>query len=188
MTRLIGASGYSREDWIGPFHPEGARPGGMLARYAAHFDAAESIFAYWESLKIGGPKYLRDSKDIFVAKNKEYTGIQVAMKMGIKRIAIENTPAFKGKLFNILNDACYTDTAYAGLPRKPREPYFHVSKTGERTRLFVWLLRNLPFTREEYESAKDSDFARHIPLAGKRSNFQGYQERFPFRPPRTLDG
>ncbi|MBI4585651.1 MAG: DUF72 domain-containing protein [Planctomycetes bacterium] len=37
----IGASGWSYQDWIGPFYPAGTRSADFLARYAAHFPVVE---------------------------------------------------------------------------------------------------------------------------------------------------
>ncbi|MCL2001442.1 MAG: DUF72 domain-containing protein [Planctomycetes bacterium] len=44
---IVGASGYSYKDWVGPFYPEETRPGGMLAYYAARFDAVELNYTYY---------------------------------------------------------------------------------------------------------------------------------------------
>ena len=38
---LIGTSGYSFPDWVGPFYPPGTRPADFLPYYARHFDAVE---------------------------------------------------------------------------------------------------------------------------------------------------
>jgi uncharacterized protein YecE (DUF72 family) len=38
---LIGTSGYSFKDWVGPFYPPGTRPGEFLPFYSRSFDALE---------------------------------------------------------------------------------------------------------------------------------------------------
>ena len=48
---LIGTSGFSFRDWVGPFYPPGTRSGDYLAYYARHFDpraihAAQYFRAY----------------------------------------------------------------------------------------------------------------------------------------------
>ena len=47
-TAIVGTSGYSYKDWVGPFYPEGTKTAGMLAAYAARFDAVELNFAYYK--------------------------------------------------------------------------------------------------------------------------------------------
>lgn len=44
---IVGTSGYSYKDWVGPFYPEGTRAGEMLAYYAGRFGAAELNFSYY---------------------------------------------------------------------------------------------------------------------------------------------
>jgi uncharacterized protein YecE (DUF72 family) len=43
----IGTSGYSFEDWIGPFYPPGTAKGDMLGHYARHFDTVEVNSTYY---------------------------------------------------------------------------------------------------------------------------------------------
>jgi uncharacterized protein YecE (DUF72 family) len=38
---LVGTSGYSFKDWVGPFYPAGTRPGDFLPFYSRRFDALE---------------------------------------------------------------------------------------------------------------------------------------------------
>ena len=38
---VIGTSGYSFADWVGPFYPSGTKPGDFLSYYARSFDAVE---------------------------------------------------------------------------------------------------------------------------------------------------
>ena len=44
---LIGTSGYSFKDWVGPFYPEGLRPADLLPFYARHFPAVELNTTYY---------------------------------------------------------------------------------------------------------------------------------------------
>jgi uncharacterized protein YecE (DUF72 family) len=37
----IGTSGWSYDDWVGPFYPAGTQPGDYLAYYGQHFDVVE---------------------------------------------------------------------------------------------------------------------------------------------------
>jgi uncharacterized protein YecE (DUF72 family) len=37
----IGTSGWSYDDWVGPFYPVGTKPGDYLRHYAQHFDIVE---------------------------------------------------------------------------------------------------------------------------------------------------
>ncbi|ADI13963.1 DUF72 domain-containing protein [Truepera radiovictrix] len=41
MELYLGTGGYSNDDWVGLFYPEGTKPGDYLAHYAAHFNAVE---------------------------------------------------------------------------------------------------------------------------------------------------
>lgn len=47
MTIWLGTSGYSYDDWVGPFYPPGTRAGRMLAHYARHFPLVELNFTYY---------------------------------------------------------------------------------------------------------------------------------------------
>jgi uncharacterized protein YecE (DUF72 family) len=44
---LVGTSGYSFADWVGPFYPPGTRSGDFLAFYARHFDVVEVNSTYY---------------------------------------------------------------------------------------------------------------------------------------------
>jgi uncharacterized protein YecE (DUF72 family) len=44
---LIGTSGYSYEDWVGPFYPEGLNRREYLSFYAAEFPVVELNFSYY---------------------------------------------------------------------------------------------------------------------------------------------
>lgn len=43
----IGTSGYSYDDWIGPFYPEGTKKSEFLAYYRQHFPTTELNFTYY---------------------------------------------------------------------------------------------------------------------------------------------
>jgi len=44
---LIGTSGYSYEDWVGPFYPQGMQKRDFLGFYAAEFPVVELNFSYY---------------------------------------------------------------------------------------------------------------------------------------------
>lgn len=44
---LIGTSGYSYDDWVGPFYPAGMKKKDFLAWYSEHFKACEINFTYY---------------------------------------------------------------------------------------------------------------------------------------------
>src|SRR5262245_41518097 len=44
---LIGTSGYSFPDWVGPFYPPGTKSKDFLSLYAQHFDTVEVNSTYY---------------------------------------------------------------------------------------------------------------------------------------------
>ena len=44
---LVGTSGYSFADWVGPFYPAGMKSGDFLAYYSQHFEAVEVNTTYY---------------------------------------------------------------------------------------------------------------------------------------------
>lgn len=46
-TILVGTSGYSFPDWVGPFYPPGTKSGDFLGFYARHFDVVEVNSTYY---------------------------------------------------------------------------------------------------------------------------------------------
>jgi uncharacterized protein YecE (DUF72 family) len=44
---LVGTSGFSFPDWVGPFYPQGMKPGEFLGFYARHFDVVEVNSTYY---------------------------------------------------------------------------------------------------------------------------------------------
>ena len=44
---LIGTSGYSYTEWVGPFYPEGTKADSYLAHYASIFSTVELNFSYY---------------------------------------------------------------------------------------------------------------------------------------------
>ncbi len=44
---LVGTSGYSFADWVGPFYPAGTRSSDFLGYYAGHFDCVEVNTTYY---------------------------------------------------------------------------------------------------------------------------------------------
>jgi len=50
---LVGTSGFSYTDWVGPFYPPGTRGPAMLPLYAREFDALEINFTYYRLPAVG---------------------------------------------------------------------------------------------------------------------------------------
>ncbi|HUT59299.1 MAG TPA: DUF72 domain-containing protein [Phycisphaerae bacterium] len=44
---IVGTSGYSFDDWVGPFYPPGTRRGEMLSHYAQRFETVELNFTFY---------------------------------------------------------------------------------------------------------------------------------------------
>ena len=44
---LVGTSGYSYDDWVGPVYPEGSQKREFLALYAKEFPVVELNFSYY---------------------------------------------------------------------------------------------------------------------------------------------
>jgi uncharacterized protein YecE (DUF72 family) len=44
---LVGTSGYSYSDWVGPYYPEGTRKGDFLSFYAGEFQTTELNFSFY---------------------------------------------------------------------------------------------------------------------------------------------
>ena len=44
---LVGTSGFSYPDWVGPFYPGGLSQQDFLAFYSQHFRACELNFSYY---------------------------------------------------------------------------------------------------------------------------------------------
>ena len=57
MELRIGTSGYSFQDWIGPFYPPGTQKGKMLDHYVKHFSTVELNSTYY---RIMHPKVSRN--------------------------------------------------------------------------------------------------------------------------------
>ena len=43
----LGTSSWSEKAWVGPFYPEGSKPGEFLALYARRFDTVEADVTYY---------------------------------------------------------------------------------------------------------------------------------------------
>ena len=43
----VGTSGYSYDDWVGPFYPKGTARNRMLDEYVRHFDVVEINSSYY---------------------------------------------------------------------------------------------------------------------------------------------
>lgn len=47
MVLRYGTSSWSAKGWVGPFYPDGMKPGDFLAHYATHFDTVEADVTYY---------------------------------------------------------------------------------------------------------------------------------------------
>jgi uncharacterized protein YecE (DUF72 family) len=77
---LIGTSGFSYADWVGPFYPQGLKKDEFLGYYREHFQACELNFSYYrvptaQSLERMAQK--SENSIIFVVKaNQEMTHVR----------------------------------------------------------------------------------------------------------------
>ncbi len=68
---LIGTSGYSYADWVGPFYPQGLKKGAFLDFYRQHFRACELNFSYYRVPTAQSLERMADKSEsavIFVVK------------------------------------------------------------------------------------------------------------------------
>lgn len=71
---LIGTSGYSYTEWVGPVYPEGTRKEEFLARYASLFPTVELNFSYYKMPTAGQLSHLAEQAGpslIFTIKANE---------------------------------------------------------------------------------------------------------------------
>ncbi len=62
---MIGTSGYSYTDWVGPFYPEGSTNETFLEYYSTHFSTVELNFSYYRMPVASQLKAMREvSKDL----------------------------------------------------------------------------------------------------------------------------
>lgn len=74
---IVGTSGYSFEDWVGPYYPVGTKPAKMFDYYVQHFSAVELNFTFYampfprtlESLARRSP----DGFEFWLKANREIT-------------------------------------------------------------------------------------------------------------------
>ncbi len=74
---IVGTSGYSFDDWIGTFYPDGIRKGDMLREYCKHFPCVEVNATYY---RIPGPATFKGMEaktppgfEFIVKANREMT-------------------------------------------------------------------------------------------------------------------
>ncbi|MGA1869410.1 MAG: DUF72 domain-containing protein [bacterium] len=77
MTKiLIGTSGYSYKDWVGPVYPQGTKQGDYLKFYARQFDTVELNFSYYRQPDANVmEKLLKMTKEDFMFSIKAYKGL-----------------------------------------------------------------------------------------------------------------
>jgi len=73
---LIGTSGYSYADWVGPVYPEGTKPGKYLPLYSEMFPTVELNFSYYKMPKARNlAKMLTDSGKTLTFSIKAYQSL-----------------------------------------------------------------------------------------------------------------
>lgn len=102
---IVGTSGYSFADWVGPFYPPGTKPSGMFACYQSHFEAVELNFTFYampnpatiEKMAANSPEHF----GFWVKANQQLTHEQ--HREGTKEFLDGLTPlAQRGKLLGLL--------------------------------------------------------------------------------------
>jgi len=72
----VGCSGWSYKDWVGPFYPEGTKPGAMLAEYTCHFDTVEINSTFYRIPPENMVKsWVKRTSPDFLFSTKLYQGI-----------------------------------------------------------------------------------------------------------------
>ena len=73
---LIGTSGYSYQDWVGPVYPAGSKKNEFLTLYAANMDMVELNFSYYTQPRpqtLG--KMVRDTREGFLFSIKAHKSL-----------------------------------------------------------------------------------------------------------------
>ena len=74
---IVGTSGFSFADWVGPFYPPGTSDKDMLGLYAEHFGVVELNYTYYAMPSIAGLESLAvrspERFEFWVKANREFT-------------------------------------------------------------------------------------------------------------------
>ena len=90
---LIGTSGFSYDDWLGPFYPEGLAPAAMLPFYAKNFKTVEINFTYYQ---------MPGSQSISGLERKTPAGFTFCLKAHKSMThEISKDPAEAGEIFTV---------------------------------------------------------------------------------------
>ncbi|NLZ43404.1 MAG: DUF72 domain-containing protein [Clostridia bacterium] len=96
---LIGTSGFSYDDWLGPFYPEGLAPAAMLPFYAKNFKAVEINFTYYQ---------MPGSQSISGLERKTPAGFTFCLKAHKSMThEISKDPAEAGEIFHRFRQALF---------------------------------------------------------------------------------
>lgn len=96
---LIGTSGFSYDDWLGPFYPEGLAPAAMLPFYAKNFKAVEINFTYYQ---------MPGSQSISGLERKTPAGFTFCLKAHKSMThEISRDPAEAGEIFHRFRQALF---------------------------------------------------------------------------------
>ncbi len=115
----IGTSGFSFKDWIGPFYPDGTRPGDMLRLYARHFDVVELDFTYYS---------MPGLKTMLALERKTPDGFEFCVKAN--RAMTHEPPADRSELARVFEAFRYS-----------LEPLVEARKLGCLLFQFPWRFR-----------------------------------------------
>jgi uncharacterized protein YecE (DUF72 family) len=96
---LIGTSGFSYDDWLGPFYPEGLAPAAMLPFYAKNFKTVEINFTYYQ---------MPGSQSISGLERKTPAGFTFCLKAHKSMThEISRDPAEAGEIFHRFRQALF---------------------------------------------------------------------------------
>lgn len=105
MRYLVGTSGYSFDDWVGTFYPEGTQKKDMLERYVEHFRTVEVNYTYYRMPTIRTMESLvRRTPEGFVFWVKANQETTHKFNRGVAGEFIENIAPLRGagKLAGVL--------------------------------------------------------------------------------------
>lgn len=120
---VIGTSGYSYNDWVGPYYPEGTRAADYLSHYAADFEITELNFSYY---RMPEPQMLTR----LVEKTPE--GFRFVLKAH-RSLTHERTPRWRDDVTRFREAAAALTSAGRGAGILLQFPYsFHYTRENRR--------------------------------------------------------
>ncbi len=136
----IGCSGWSYQDWVGPFYPRDAKPGDYLKLYSNVFNAVEIDSTYYRtpSQKLG-PLLIQLPPSFNYKKDKEALEIFVGQIDQKYKHAIEfrNKSWFKPDIYKLLESKnvalAWSENQYASTPPEATSDIAYLRMVGDRT-------------------------------------------------------